>query len=335
MAHQIKKEVRRLTPEVVHAHNTFPLISPSIFSAVAGRSARVLTLHNYRLFCPAAIPVREGEVCTECISRRNVWPALKHGCYRNSRIATVPLALSVGLHRTLKTWLKHIDAFIVLTEFQRGLVIEAGLPSELVHVKPNFYPGHPLVVPWRERRPVAVYVGRLSEEKGVADLIRAWKEWGGEAPELRIIGDGRQRKELEKIVGSSLRLPIRFLGQLSHVEAQAEIANSRLLILPSNCYEGFPMVIREAFAFGTPAAVSGIGALPSIVSDRENGVVFSPGDPSSLYKIVRSAWDRPEELEKLALNARCSFEKKYTEEVNYQLLMDIYSVAKEVSLARG
>jgi glycosyltransferase involved in cell wall biosynthesis len=129
-------------------------------------------------------------------------------------------------------------------------------------------------------------------------------------------------------------VPIIFLGQLSGAAAQHEIARARLVVLPSEWFEGFPMVVREAFAFGTPAAVSNIGPLPSIIRDGENGVVFEPADPQSLFNTVRKAWETAGELERLACGARRSFELYYTENVNYKLLMSIYDRAIEVSKRR-
>lgn len=330
----IRRRMDVFLPDVVHVHNTFPLISPGIFHAIGSRAARVLTLHNYRLFCPAAIPMRDGKVCTDCMDRRSTLPAIRHGCYRDSRVATLPLAFSVWLHRHRDTWTQQVDAFIALTEFQREQMVEAGLPAELVHVKPNFYPGNPATVAWHERRPSVVFAGRLTAEKGVVALVRAWLLWGGGVPELRILGDGGLRKELESMAATAPDVPIQFLGQLSGADAQAEIARAYLLVLPSECFEGFPMVVREAFAFGTPTAVSAIGPLPSIVQQGKNGVLFSPGDPASLLQAVRSTWDSPGELERLGAAARASFERLYTEAANYQILMKIYEQAIEVNRRR-
>lgn len=333
-ASAITQSVENLQPDVVHVHNTFPLLSPAIFPAIGHRAARVLTLHNYRLFCPAAIPMRAGKICTDCLDRRSVLPALLHGCYRGSRLATLPLATNVALHRFLGTWTKQVDAIIALTEFQRERMIQAGLPADLVHVKPNFYPGNPAIVPWADRRPNVVFAGRLSAEKGVLALVRAWLLWGASAPELRIVGDGDLRGELVRLAATAPEVPIRFLGQLSGAAAQDEIARARLLVLPSEWFEGFPMVVREAFAFGTPTAVSNIGPLPSIVRQGENGVVFAPGDPQSLLGVVRTAWQTAGELERLAAGARRSFEALYTEEANYRMLMSIYAQAMEVHSSR-
>ena len=178
MARALQKKVESFRPDVVHVHNTFPLISPSIFHAIGHRAARVLTLHNYRLFCPAAIPMRQGRVCTDCLDSHSAWPALQHGCYRDSRLATLPLAVSVGLHRQLGTWKNQVDAFITLSDFQRKLMTESGLPAARVHVKPNFYPGLPPVISWHERAPYVVFAGRLGAEKGLVNLLRAWRAWG-------------------------------------------------------------------------------------------------------------------------------------------------------------
>ncbi|WP_353853374.1 glycosyltransferase family 4 protein [Accumulibacter sp.] len=332
MVSALGRLVAMLRPDVVHVHNTFPLISPGIFHAIGQQAARVLTLHNYRLFCPGAVPMRDGRPCTECLDRRSSWPAVKHACYRNSRLATLPLALSVGVHRMLKTWTHEVDAFVALSEFQRWRMAESGLPLHKVHVKPNFYPGRPPVVPWVERSSYVVFAGRLTVEKGLTYLLQAWQEWGHSAPELRILGDGELRSHLTTVAAG---LPVRFLGQLSNEEAEAQIAGARLLILPSVCFEGFPMVLREAFAFGTPAAVADIGPLPSIVEHGRSGVVFAPANPESLLREARLAWDTPGLLERLGQGARREFEARYTEEANYATLMSIYDKAISVSRSGG
>lgn len=331
MFRTIRRVVDSFQPDVVHVHNTFPLLSPAIFHAIGRRAAKVLTLHNYRLYCPAAIPLRDGKTCTCCLDGGKVIPSLVHGCYRGSRLATIPLAASVALHRKLGTWNKRMDAFISLSDFQKNIMINAGLPEDLVHVKPNFYPGKPASVPWEERKSYVVFAGRLTAEKGVISLLRAWQFWGAAAPELWLVGDGKLRPELERMAAG---LPVRFLGQVNGVEAQAQIAGARLLVLPSEWFEGFPMVIREAFAFGTPVAVSNIGPLPSIVQRGVSGVVFNPASPTSLLAEVRNAWESPGHLQMLGQGARKEFEVKYTEEANYATLMAIYQQAIKVNQDR-
>lgn len=331
-AADMRRMVVATQPDVVHAHNTFPLISPSIFSAIGARAARVLTLHNYRLFCAAAIPMRDGKPCTDCLRTHSTLPALRYGCYRGSRVATLPLAINVALHRRMGTWVKQVDAFIALSDFQRGLMIEAGLPADLVHVKPNFFPGNPVVTPWEARRPCVVFAGRLSNEKGVKSLVTAWKTWGADAPELLLVGDGPLRTELERLASGT---PIRLLGQLKSKDAQTRIAQARLLVVPSEWFEGFPMVIREAFAMGTPAAVADIGPLPAIVQQGVSGLVFEPGNPDSLLHAVRRAWETAGLLERLGKGARAAFDEKYNEASNYAALMSIYEQAISVSRERS
>lgn len=323
----IRREVERCQPDVVHVHNTFPLLSPAILRSMGDRPARVMTLHNYRLFCAAAVLMRAGRVCMECLKRRSSWPALKYGCYRWSRLATAPLALSISLHRRIDTWANHVDAFIALTPFQQRLMIQAGLPHVRVHVKPNFYPGNPRPIPWPQREECVVFVGRLSAEKGVEDLLRAWLLWGESAPELRIVGEGPLRQALQELASSKPGVPIRFLGQLPAAEAESQIARARLLVLPSTWFETFGMVLLEAFAYGTPAAVSDIGPLPSIVRDGKEGVVFEPSDHASLLDKVRLAWGAPGMLEHLSKGAREAFDAKYNEDSNYEMLMGIYAAA--------
>lgn len=325
---KVRELADKFQPDVVHAHNTFPLVSPSIFHSLAPNVAKVLTLHNYRLFCSAGIPSRGGRICTECIDQRSVSPAVTNGCYRGSRLATLPLAGSIALHRKIGTWREKVDAFIALSNFQRDLMVKGGLPADKLHVKPNFYAGRPEVKLWQERGGYVVFVGRLSEEKGVATLIKAWELWGKSAPELRIVGDGPLKDQLKQ---QAEGLPVRFLGQVSAGEAEAHIASARLLVLPSECFEGFPMVIREAFAFGTPVSVSNLGPLPSIVNEGINGVLFKPADPHLLSRAVSSAWYEEGLLERLSLGARQSFEDLYNEDANYEMLMEIYSNAVRAS----
>jgi glycosyltransferase involved in cell wall biosynthesis len=324
-ARALRKRIATFDPEVVHAHNTFPLLSPAVFPAAKG-TARVLGLANYRLFCAAGFPMRNEGVCTECLSRRSSLPAMKYGCYRGSRVATAPLAASIALHRLRGTWHTDVEAFIALSEFQRKLMVDTGLPAERVHVKPNFHPGSPQVLPWYERADRVVFVGRLSAEKGVRALLRAWALWGERAPPLRIIGDGELRQELEKL---SHGLPVEFVGQLRPEETHAEIGQARLLVLPSEWYETFGLVVIEGFARGTPAAVSNIGPLPDLLRDPESGCVFEPGDAESLLHAVRRGWENPALLERWGQGARAAFEAKYTEDANYTMLMEIYEQAIE------
>lgn len=331
-ARAIRQDIARFDPDIVHAHNTFPQISPSIFRAIEGRAGRVITLHNYRLVCPAGIPMREGEVCTQCIDQRSAMPSLRYGCYRDSRAATLPLAANVMLHRALGTWRGHVDAFIVFTEFQREMMVKSGLPRALVHLKPNFFPGDPATIPFADRPEQVLFLGRLTQEKGVHTLIEAWRQWGEAAPRLRVAGDGALRRALEQRASG---LPIDFLGQLEPDAAVREIAQARLVVVPSEWFEGFPMVLQEAFALGTPAAVSDIGPLPSLIGHGAMGTTFEPKNPASLRRAVEQLWRDQTGLAAKALASRRAFEELYTEAANFERLMEIYQTAMQVKNERN
>lgn len=318
--------VASFEPDVVHVHNTFPMLSPAIFRALSGKCPVVLTLHNYRLFCASGIPMRNGQVCIDCIEARNVAPAIKHGCYRQSRIATIPVAASVGLHRAIHTWSKHVSAFIALTSFQKAVMITGGLPQQKTFVKPNFYSGLPELVDWEDRRDRVVFVGRLSEEKGLRTLLEAWRRMGADAPPLDILGDGPLRTEIQ---AAATGLPIVFHGQLSNESAQRKIAKGKLLIVPSEWFEGFPIVIVEAFAHGTPVAVSDIGSLPSIVEGGRAGFIFEPGNPGSLAEVIKSALSNDASLKAVGGYASTLFETTYNEDANHRALVRIYMKAIE------
>lgn len=323
---KIKKIVADLNPDILHVHNTFPLISPAIFHAISGKVPVVLTLHNYRLFCAAGIPMRAGKPCTLCLDGQTVLPALRYRCYRNSLFATVPLAFSIWLHRKLKTWQK-VSRYIALTNFQAALMAASGLPEGRILVKPNFFPGFPPVIPFDKRKTQVVFVGRLGEEKGVHDLLEAWAIVGKTEFSLLIIGDGPLRSNLEaKVVENKLE-SVLFTGNLPSSEVHRHIAESRLLVLPSRCFEGFPMVIREAYAFGTPVAVSNLGPLPNLAENGRLGFIFEPANPVSLAAAIVESLTDKERTHTMSTACRHTFEEKYTEKANYKLLMDIYNRA--------
>lgn len=320
----IKEKIETFGPDVVHVHNTFPLISPAVFYAINSQIPKVLTVHNYRLFCPSGIPMRNGLICTQCLDQKNVLPAVVHGCYRESHIATVPLAFSVELHRKLGTWSKKVDGFITLTHFQKDKLSRAGLPLDKMYVKANSATDHLMGTKNLKKHDHVVFVGRLGQEKGLVSLLQAWKLMslsGIRPPELRLIGDGPLLKALKEMAGG---LPISFLGQVSSAKAIEEIAQAKLLILPSICFEAFPMVVCEAFAQGTPVAASNIGSLPEIVKENICGALFEPGDSRSICTVVSNLWSNQDRLQKLSIGARKEYEKYYTEKTNYSRLVEIY-----------
>jgi len=238
--------------------------------------------------------------------------------------------LMIEFHRKLGTWAKHIDAFIALTEFQKNTMTQAGLPEKKIYVKPHFYAGNPKFIKYYSREKCVVFVGRLGLEKGIFDLLNAWKLWGKTAPLLRIIGTGTLINDIKNFIElHGLERTIKLEGLLPFEKVQEIVAKSSLLILPSVCFEGFPMTIREAFAHGVPVAGSNIGSIPDIVDDGINGVLFKPGNPEDLFQKIKMIWGNQTQLEQMAKAAKEKFEQFYTEEVNYKILMDIYQKAIE------
>jgi glycosyltransferase involved in cell wall biosynthesis len=318
--------IQGIRPEIVHLHNTFPLISPAAYYACQAANVPVVqTLHNYRLICPNALFLREGRVCEDCMGKTPPWPGILHACYRSSRAQT---AVTVGMltyHRWRKTWQEHVQVYLALTEFSRQKFIEGGLPPDRIVVKPNFVDPDPGEQEDDEAGMYALFVGRLSVEKGVDTLLKAWQRVG-EIP-LKIIGDGPLLDRAAGIARQENRSSIEFLGRLDHSEALACTKRARFLILPSVCYENLPTAILEAFACGVPAVVSRTGAMAEIVSDGRTGLHFEAGDPEDLAAKVEWAWTHPLVTMEMGKEARLEYESKYTAEQNYHQLMAIYQAA--------
>lgn len=260
---EFSKFILHERPDIIHVHNVFPLISNSIFKIFnKNKSKVILTTHNLRLFCAAGIPVRKNKICIDCITQRSVLPALKFKCYKSSFIKTLPIALNIYIFKILKIK-NNIDLFISLTKYQKKLLILGGIDPDKIVVKPNFYPSVPKVIPVTQRNFNFLYVGRLSVDKGILVLLDAWLHMADRAPKLIIIGSG-ELYDVLKI--RSFNLNIELLGHLSHSETEKYIANSTCLVFPSLIFEGFPMAIREAFAFGTPIISSDIDPIIEITN---------------------------------------------------------------------
>jgi glycosyltransferase involved in cell wall biosynthesis len=319
------REVRELIgkerPDVAHFHNTFPLISPSAYYACARSGVPVVqTLHNYRLWCPAAKFLRDGKVCEACLGR-NAWPGVVHACYRGSRSATAAAAAMLAVHRRMGSWQTKVDAYIALSEFARRKFIEGGLPAERIVVKPNFVAGD--LEPKTQPGSYALFVGRLSEEKGPQLLLSAWRSMPTKVP-LRIVGDGPLLETLSRQVRASLLAEIELAGQRTPDEVRALMHGARFLVFPSVWYEGFPMTIAEAFAGGLPVIATRLGSMAEIVQDGVTGLHVEPGNAADLAAKVAWAWNHPEDLARMGRAARAEYEAKYQPSTNYDMLMDIY-----------
>ncbi len=316
--------LKKYKPDIVHFHNTFPLISPAAYYACRDLGIPVVqTLHNYRLFCPAAAFFRDGKVCEDCLEKSR-WQAVRHACYRQSRCASSAVAAMLSFHHWYGTWKNLVNCYIALSEFSRAKFIEAGLPPEKIVVKPNFVLPDPGFGP--VSREYAVFLGRLSEEKGLRTLLQAWAHVNRNCP-LRVIGEGPLLNEIRSDISRSALSHVRLDGRLSRQESLMALQGARIFILPSNCYENFPMTIAEAYACGTPVLASRLGAMQEIVRGGCTGLHFTPGDAEDLAKKVEWAWAHPEEMRAMGRNARTEYELKYSAERNYNLLLAIYHQA--------
>jgi glycosyltransferase involved in cell wall biosynthesis len=324
--------LRQNRPEIVHAHNMFPLISPSIYWACRKQQVPIVqTLHNYRLFCAGANFFRSGKVCDECMDG-HFWRGVRYGCYRDSRIETAPVALMLSLHHARKTWHRMVDRYIALTDFARRRFVKAGLPADKISVKPNSVDPDPGMR--TEKGSYALCVGRVSQEKGVPTLLKAWHTLP-RTYTLRVIGDGPARAQLESEAVACGLSNVTFHGQQPRERVVEAMKGARFVIFPSEMYENLPLTIIEAFACGVPVLASQHGAMQEIVEDGGTGLFFRPGNAEELARIVARAWEQPESMRLLGERARKEYETKYTAEVNCRRLVEIYQdvVARRIPSA--
>ena len=321
----LKERLQGERPDVVHFHNTFPLISPAAYYAARSEGVPVVqTLHNYRLLCPNALFFRDGGTCEDCLGKPVPWPGVLHSCYRGDRAASGVVAGMLTVHSFLKTWREKVEVYIALTEFARQKFIEGGIPAEKVAVKPNFV--NPDPGPGEGKGGYALFVGRLSEEKGVESMLRAWELLGERIP-LKVVGDGPLA---EKVSRAAERLSgVEWMGQIPGEQVTELMKDAAFLVFPSTWYEVFPLVIVEAFATGLPVIASDIGNMSSLIDHAHTGLHFRPGDGEDLAVQVGWALSHPDELSRMRREARAEFEAKYTAERNYERLMEIYDLAME------
>ncbi len=322
---EVRELCRTFKPDVAHFHNILPLISPSAYYACKDEGVPVVqAVQNYRLVCPGALLMREGKVCEECLNG-DLRPALKHRCYRGSYLQTRAVVRMLRRHRRRGTYEHVVDRYLAATEFARQKLIESGLPAGKIAVKPNFVLDAPEP---RFEGEYAVYVGRLSSEKGIHMLLEAWRQ-GGAATSKRVpagpaglvvVGSGALAQELR----SKAPANVRFAGEVPHEKAMEIVLGAKFLVLPSLCYEGFPLALAEAFACGKPVVASRLGSLEEIVEDGKTGFFFEPGDTAGLAAAVGKLIESPVLCSEMGQRARAVYEEKYSSEVNYRQLVETY-----------
>ena len=327
----LRDAIRRIDADVVHFHNTFPLISPaSYYTAHEQGAAVVQTLHNYRLLCPAATFYRDGHVCEDCLGRAVPWPAVAHRCYRGNRIAISAVTAMLSLHRMKRTWREQVDVYIALTEFSRQKFVQGGLPQERIVVKPNFVDPDPGI--GAGDGSFVLFVGRLTDEKGILTLLKAWPPlYKRTGVVLKIAGDGPLRRAAEDACQEGAG--IEFLGRCALPQVYAMMGAAQALVFPSQWYEGQPRTIVESLAKGTPVISSRLGSMSELIEDGRTGILFEPGDDEDLSRKTELMLAKGPDRARMRLAARLEFESRYTAARNYPMLIECYELAVRRSLA--
>jgi len=306
-------------PDLVHVHNWFPTLSPSLFNICSRMNVPVVhTLHNYRLLCVNATMFRDGHICEDCTGTMFRIPGILHSCYRDSAAGSAVATAGMLTHWSLGTWRRSVDRFIALSDFARRKLIDGGLPSDKIIVKPNFIDPDP--GPGTGRGGYFLYVGRLTEEKGLRVLLECWKE-APDLPRLKIAGTGPLQDEVQEAIATMSN--VEWLGSRSSAEVIDLMRDASALLCPSQWYEGMPRVVIESFAVGTPVIASCIGCYPEMIVDGEAGALFPAGDATALRIRLRDLL-QCRSLETMRSNARRCFQSNYTGDKNLSLLLNVY-----------
>jgi glycosyltransferase involved in cell wall biosynthesis len=317
----LRQTISRFTPDVVHVHNSFPLLSPSVFWAAEHEGVpAVQTLHNFRHACANNVLLRNDRPCEDCVGSSS-WPGLRHRCYANSFVRTAAVLAMNALHWKLGTYTGKVGGYIALNEFSRDILVRAGLPGGKMTVKPNFVPASSLVPAARSSR--VVFAGSMTRHKGLHVLLDAWRRVHVDGSELILIGDGPEREALQTQFRSSRR--VSWTGSLSHPEVLRCIGESRALVLPTLAYENCPMVLLEAFSAATPVIVPDLGSMKTMVSDESNGLIFDAANSAALANVLQKVLRAPSDVWSLwSAAAQRAHERLYSETTNYRQLIAIY-----------
>ena len=312
-------------PDVVHVHNTFPLISPSVLYACRDAGVPVVvTLHNYKLACASGDLFRDGSPCHDCLGGRTM-PAVAHGCYRGSRLATLPVAMSLGLHR--RTWRQLVSAYIFISAAQRDLLADLDLPDDRVFVKHNFVPD--VEGPTSEREHLVAYLGRLDAAKGIPFLMRSWEQFRAShtvSPLRLVIAGGGPLAD--DVARWGARHPsVEVVGKLTPTEAILLLRRATAAVVPSQWEETFGLVAVEAMAAGVAPIAPARGSFPELMEDGTTGALYKPDDAAALAAVFADVDRRPQEYLARGRRARTAYERRFRVGPNIAELLEIYRFA--------
>lgn len=321
----IRSKIHKHGIDVIHVHNTFPLVSPAIYYAADAEGVPVVqTLHNYRLICPAATFFRDGENCEECLGKFFAWPGVRHRCYRHSAAASGTAALMIAAHKMFGTYRSKVAVYIALSQFSMKKFVDGDIPRERIRVKPNFVLEDPTI--GSGYGGYALFVGRLAPEKGIDTLLKAWSAL--KIPiKLKIAGDGPLRPLVASAAETNPR--VEYLGQCPRDRVNELMRNAALLVFPSEWYEGSPLSVMEAMACGTPVLATNIGSLSEMIVPGKNGFLFPPEIPgehlASLIASLERLFANKDTLDGMRYSTRQYYETHFAAGPNYEALMAIYN----------
>lgn len=326
-ARTVTRIAERLRPDVAHVHNTWFALSPAVLPALRRAGVPVvMTIHNYRLLCLNALLFRDGRPCEDCVGAAP-WKGLRHRCYHGSAALSATAAATVALHARRGTWWRDVDVFLAPSAFARSLLLRGGLPAGRVRVKPSFTADPGPRARAVEDSPTVLYLGRLSQEKGVDLLLDAWQRRRDQTLELLVAGDGPLSAALEPN-----RVPgVRFLGRLAPEEVRALLLGARALVFPSRCYEVQPMAVLEALAAGLPVLASGHGGLPELVRPLGDGWLVGEATAPAWAAALGRLGD-PRLVRRAGGAARRLYERSFTEAAAAQALVSAYEDARRPPL---
>ena len=321
---EIKKLIKIEDIEIVHVHNTLNLISPAVYYAARAMKVPVVqTVHNFRLLCPGATFYRDGHICEDCVSK-GLMCAVKHNCYRNSKLQTLACVISTKIHRM--TGIYGRINYICLTEFNKEKLLQLKqIKTDRVFVKPNFVEAPTdEIISYNKREDQFIFAGRLDKLKGIDILCDAWKQMGATAPKLIVCGTGPMEEWCRRFLEDNPKCNIELRGFVPNKEAKKLIANSKALILPTQWYEGFPMTIVEAYSVGTPVIGSDIGNVGDLIEEGAGGLKFNCRDSKSLINAVNLLSQNLLDGHEIS---EC-YSKHYSSEANYNMIIKIYQTIR-------
>ena len=306
-------------PHVVHVHNVFPLLSPSVLAVCrqAGLPV-VMTVHNYRLICPNGLFMTDGQICRKCAKGREYWCVL-YNCEK-SLLKSIGYALRNYVARYRRMFLNNVTLYACLTEFQRQQLVRAGFPAQRCLVVPNMA-DLPAIQPSRQSGQYVGYVGRISPEKGMQTLVESARA----CSDIQFKAAGSYDR-MAHLPGQAPR-NFEFCGHLNKDQLGRFYANSRYVVLCTICYEGFPSVLPEAMLSAKPVICSRIGGLAEIVDDNVNGLLFEPNNSKDLVEKIRFLWERPALCRRMGQAGRQKALREYSPEKYYERLMAVYEKA--------